>query len=143
MKKRITLLIAAALLAVVGTQAQTTVEKSITLSFANDAENGITWNANECTVSEGTLTFTNGNTKKPYWTFSPSIGILGLSYTISSRTAELTFELVDDNDKVAYYHWFGTDTGTKSDFVNIDNAAGADLSKIKQINIFVVHYTDN
>lgn len=114
-------------------------DKIITLSFSNDETNGITWNANDCTVSENTVTFTNGSTKKPYWTFTNAVDFKALAFVITERTADLTFVLVDENNKYAYVHSFGTNAvnvikglNDQSDF---DNNNKADLTKIKQINI--------
>lgn len=114
-------------------------DKIITLSFSNDETNGITWNANDCTVSGNEVTFTNGNKNKPYWTFTNAVDFKALAFVITERTADLTFELVDENGKYAYVHSFGTNAVNVikglSDQYDFDNNHGADLTKIKQINI--------
>ena len=135
MKKRITLLITAALLAVVGVQATTsTMKKFIMLSFADDATNGITWNLNDNTVSGNTITFSATNSKKPYWTFESPINLKDFIVTATARNTSITFELIDNNDKVAYYHWWGDGAGTLSG-LSLANDANADITAIKRINI--------
>ena len=106
MKKRITLLVAIALLAVVGVQAAA-VQKQITLTFADDAANGITWVAGSNTVDGTKVTF-SGDWSASGWEFDAPVHVTG--FTISSLTKDvpLTLEFKDADNKVNYEHqWDG------------------------------------
>ena len=137
MRKSKLLLFALSMLIGTGLASAKTVQKEVTLTFANNPTYGITWNANDCTVDGFKVTFTSGSTKKPFWTFSNSINLTGMAFTVTERTAETTFELVDESNNTAYYHWFGTDSGTKNDLANISSAdkGSCDLTKIVKINL--------
>ena len=130
-------LIVTMLCLLLGTGLAKAATKQVSLTFASDATNGITWNANDCSVDGFKLTFTGGSSKKPSWTFSGSINLTGMAFTIVERTAEMTFELVDESNNTAYYHWFSTDAGTKDDLANLpaNDKGSCDLTKIKQINL--------
>ena len=137
MKKRITLLTMTLLLAVVAVQAVSVTRQIALLPYGNNTKYGITWDANSCTIESGKITFTNGSFNKPSWTFATPVNISELSYTLTERTAELTFEIMDKDNNYAYYHWFGTDTGTRSGLKSISDTekGSCDFTKIKKIQI--------
>ena len=136
MKKRITLLIAAALLTVFGAQA-TAVEKSITLTFANDATNGITWNlGNNTTFAGSTATFTSGTFNYSGWTFSESVNLTGFKVASLQSNCALSIMFTDEDNKSVWWHQWGP-TNIGETIFDLSALANADekpeFTKIKAI----------
>lgn len=129
--KKVTLLFAALLLTVVGAQA-VSVTRQITLTFANDATNGISWNAGTNSTSGSTLTF-SGSWSASGWTFNKPVNLIGFKFTSATRDTELTFEFKDTNNTIDYYSFWGTDNLGETDFNLAAMTEGADLTKVKSI----------
>jgi len=105
--------------------------KQITLTFANDVANGITWVADQNTVEDNKLTF-NGSWSASRWEFDDPIDVRGLMFASVERNTELTFELKDVNDNIYYVHFWGTKNLGKTEF-NLSENQNTDLTQIKSI----------
>lgn len=115
------------------TQAKTT-QKQITLTFANDDANGITWNAGTNTINDNTLTF-SGSWSSSGWTFSTPVNLKGFKLGAVTRNTELTFEFTDNTGKIDYYHFWGTEAIGETNFDLSSMTDGADLTNITKITV--------
>lgn len=105
--------------------------KQITLTFANDVANGITWVADRNTVEDNKLTF-KGSWSASRWEFDDPIDVRGLMFASVERNTDLTFELKDVNDNIYYVHFWGTENLGKTEF-NLSENQNTDLTQIKSI----------
>lgn len=108
-------------------------QKQITLTFANDDANGITWVADQNTVEGNKLTF-KGSWSASRWEFDEPINMKGFKFASVERNTELTFELKDVNDKIYYVHFWGTENLGQTDFNLSENQdQNLDFTQIKSI----------
>ena len=130
--KKLFLLIVTALLVGVGAQAK---EKTITLTFANDAANGITWNAGTNTVSDGNKITFSASWSHSECTFSKPVYVKAFSFDSVAKNTELTFEFHDSNGKIGYACFFGKENAGFSQFDIVEVEKTANIKKIKSIKI--------
>lgn len=103
--KKAFLLMVLTVLATFGVQAK---EKQVTLTFDDDAKNGITWDAALNSFSGSKLTFC-GSWSASGWKFSKPVNVKGFKFASADRDTELTFEFRDSDNKVGCYHFWGPD----------------------------------
>lgn len=112
-----------------------TVQKEITLSFANDAVNGITWDAGTNTVEDTKVTF-SGDWSASGWTFNSPVNMKGFKVSSLEKDVPLSIEFKDSKDLVSYWHDFGVNNLGET---NVDMKAlaeadtKADQTQIKSI----------
>lgn len=108
-------------------------QKQITLTFANDEANGITWVADQNTVEGNKVTF-KGNWSASRWEFDEPIDVRGVMFASVERNTDLTFELKDVNDKIYYVHFWGTENLGETNFnLSESQDPSPDLTQIKSI----------
>ena len=132
MRKSKLLLIALSLLLGTGLASAKTVQKEVTLTFADNATYGITWNAGTNTVSGQTLTF-SGNWSASGWEFSQPLNVKGFKFASANRDTPLTFEVKDNSGTTGFVHYWGNDNlgETAFDLAEIEN--DPDMTAVKSI----------
>lgn len=110
--KRISLFLMAFILACVGMQA---AEKQITLTFASDATNGITWSLGDnTTISGSTATFTAAGVESG-WTFAEPVKVTGFKLSSLKSDCPLSIRFMDKDNKSTWWHqWGATDLGEQN-----------------------------
>ena len=141
MKKRITLLIAAALLTVIGVQAAA-VQKQITLTLGSTSSaHGVSWTwslGDNTSITGSTATFTS-DSKESGWVFSSPVKLISFKMSSLKSDCPLSIHFKDADGKNSYYHqWSATDLGettiTNTDIAGWDDKPNTD--KIKSIEFF-------